>query len=149
RYLTDQPVHACPPSAIYKIRKFVKRKKRVVAMASLLAIVVFAALGIAAGSIGWAVRDRQAQKTIVGQEGVSALDGAKMAFDQDKLLDAAASIKEAESLSAANEIRPDLRQRVQRWSIDLAMVRQLEETQLERAALNDERFLMAFGGGRI
>src|SRR6516162_9559463 len=27
RYLTDQPVRACPPSAAYRIRKFVKRNR--------------------------------------------------------------------------------------------------------------------------
>ncbi len=137
RYLVDRPVQACPPSAIYKIRKFVKRKKRVVAMASALVVVLLAAIGVAAGSIGWAVRDRQAQKAVVEHEVGSALEMAKIAFDQDKLLDAAASIREAESLSAANEIRPDLRRHVQQWSLDLAMVRQLEEVQLERVEVHD------------
>src|SRR5262249_50896111 len=44
RYLADEPVQACPPSAWYRFRKFALRNKAALAMASVLglAIVVFA-----------------------------------------------------------------------------------------------------------
>src|SRR5206468_257031 len=29
RYLNDEPVHACPPSALYRFRKFARRNKAV------------------------------------------------------------------------------------------------------------------------
>jgi serine/threonine protein kinase/tetratricopeptide (TPR) repeat protein len=39
RYLTDQPVHACPPSALYRFRKFTRRNKaRLAVVAGLLLI---------------------------------------------------------------------------------------------------------------
>jgi hypothetical protein len=34
RYLTDEPVQACPPSAWYTMRKFARRQKRSLAMAT-------------------------------------------------------------------------------------------------------------------
>ena len=36
RYLNDEPVQACPPSAVYRLRKFVRRNKGPVLAASLL-----------------------------------------------------------------------------------------------------------------
>src|SRR3989449_8892529 len=38
RYLHDEPVHACPPSAGYRLRKFVRRNKRPVLAASLVVL---------------------------------------------------------------------------------------------------------------
>jgi serine/threonine protein kinase len=48
RYLHDEPVHACPPSPWYRVRKFVRRNKRMVVMASF----VFALLVIAVAVLG-------------------------------------------------------------------------------------------------
>src|SRR6202041_607010 len=42
RYLHDEPVHACPPSATYRLRKFVRRNKRGVLTASVVAVAVAA-----------------------------------------------------------------------------------------------------------
>src|SRR5262249_12017933 len=57
RYLADEPVQACPPSAWYRLRKFVRRNKRVLAT---LGVVVLAFL-IAAGALGWGVREHDAR----------------------------------------------------------------------------------------
>src|SRR5687767_10821618 len=58
RYLADEPVQACPPSAGYRFRKFARRNKRVLASAG----VVVVALLIAVGTLGWALRDREARE---------------------------------------------------------------------------------------
>ena len=42
RYLDDEPVQACPPSAGYRLRKFVRRNKRGVLTASVVAVAVAA-----------------------------------------------------------------------------------------------------------
>jgi WD40 repeat protein/serine/threonine protein kinase len=42
RYLADQPVQACPPSVGYRLRKFVRRNQRILAMAGLLALTLVA-----------------------------------------------------------------------------------------------------------
>src|SRR6266852_6101272 len=55
RYLTDETVQACPPSAGYRFRKFARRNKRVLVTAALLGVMLLVAVGATAGSIGWVV----------------------------------------------------------------------------------------------
>ena len=57
RYLGDEPVLACPPSAGYRLRKFARRNKRTLVTAALLGVMLLAAVG----AVGWAVRDRDAR----------------------------------------------------------------------------------------
>jgi WD40 repeat protein len=45
RYLNDEPVHACPPSAWYRFRKFARRNKRALATAALLGVMLLVAVG--------------------------------------------------------------------------------------------------------
>src|SRR5579864_3576495 len=63
RYLADEPVQACPPSAGYRLRKFARRNKvRLAAAAG-----AFLAVTVIAASIGWAVRDRAAREAVIEQ----------------------------------------------------------------------------------
>jgi serine/threonine protein kinase len=56
RYLTDQPVEACPPSAWYRLRKFVQRNKGPVAAGlALAALLVLGTVGTSVGLV-WAMR---------------------------------------------------------------------------------------------
>jgi eukaryotic-like serine/threonine-protein kinase len=64
RYLDDEPVQACPPSALYRLRKFARRNKRALAMVA----VATAALLIVAATLGWSVRDRQARESAISVE---------------------------------------------------------------------------------
>jgi WD40 repeat protein/serine/threonine protein kinase len=64
RYLNDEPVSACPPSAWYRFRKFARRKKSALAMAAC----VFLAFAGIAGGVGWAVRDRGAREEALDRE---------------------------------------------------------------------------------
>src|SRR5947208_12457126 len=64
RYLADETVRACPPSAMYRFRKFTRRNKRALASAAVLALAVL----VVAGTLGWAVRDRQAHAQEAAQE---------------------------------------------------------------------------------
>src|SRR5205814_2124973 len=58
RYLADEPVLACPPSAGYRFRKFARRNKAGLAVA---ALVLFFLVLLGSG-VGWAVRDRSARE---------------------------------------------------------------------------------------
>jgi eukaryotic-like serine/threonine-protein kinase len=52
RYLTDEPVLACPPSAAYRFRKFARRNRRAVATATAGAVVVVLGMaGLATSTI--------------------------------------------------------------------------------------------------
>jgi serine/threonine protein kinase len=50
RYLDDKAVQACPPSAMYRLRKFARRNKRVATMASFLVILLILAVATLAVS---------------------------------------------------------------------------------------------------
>ena len=56
RYLDDEPVQACPPSAWYRLRKFARRNRAGLAVAGL---VLFFLVLLGSG-VGWAWRDRAA-----------------------------------------------------------------------------------------
>src|SRR5215218_516527 len=49
RYLADEPVLACPPSAGYRLRKFARRNKRALATMTLLGVTLLVAVGAGAG----------------------------------------------------------------------------------------------------
>ncbi|MEL7500680.1 MAG: serine/threonine-protein kinase [Planctomycetota bacterium] len=51
RYLSDEPVEACPPSASYKLRKFVKKNRSLVAAGSIMLLLLVA--GIIGTSLGY------------------------------------------------------------------------------------------------
>jgi len=57
-YLADEPVQACPPTAGYRFRKFVRRNKGPVVAASVIVLcLVGGIIGTSAGLV-WAVRER-------------------------------------------------------------------------------------------
>jgi eukaryotic-like serine/threonine-protein kinase len=59
RYLSDEPVEACPPSTTYRLRKFARKHRTVLATAGTIALLLLA--GVAAST--WqAVRARRAQQ---------------------------------------------------------------------------------------
>jgi serine/threonine protein kinase/tetratricopeptide (TPR) repeat protein len=58
RYLADEAVLACPPSTIYRLKKFVRRNKGPVLAASIILLCLLAGIvGTSAGLV-WAVRER-------------------------------------------------------------------------------------------
>ncbi len=59
RYLHDEPVLACPPSAWYRFRKFARRNRAALATASLVASVVFVAVAVSTVLIWRANRNLQ------------------------------------------------------------------------------------------
>jgi serine/threonine protein kinase/WD40 repeat protein len=64
RYLADEPVHACPPSATYRLRKFTRRNKGILATVAVVAL----ALVIAATVSAWqAIRATDAENATSDQ----------------------------------------------------------------------------------
>jgi tetratricopeptide (TPR) repeat protein/serine/threonine protein kinase len=80
RYLADEPVLACPPSAGYRLRKFARRHKVGLAVAALV-LVFLVLLGTA---IGWAVRDRSAREAETARQ--RAARQAKVAGQVESIL---------------------------------------------------------------
>jgi eukaryotic-like serine/threonine-protein kinase len=60
RYLHDEPVQACPPSAVYRFRKFARRNKMALVTATAAALVVLLAVAGVATSSVLIAREQQA-----------------------------------------------------------------------------------------
>jgi WD40 repeat protein/serine/threonine protein kinase len=58
RYLADEPVQACPPSAAYRFRKFARRNRVLLATASVVSLVVAVAVTVSTGLI-WRALERE------------------------------------------------------------------------------------------
>jgi serine/threonine protein kinase/tetratricopeptide (TPR) repeat protein len=82
RYLVDEPVLACPPSASYRLRKFARRNKGGLAAAGL----VLGFLIVLGAGAGWALRDREAREQEAAQEAARKLaqteEGIREAVDR-------------------------------------------------------------------
>jgi serine/threonine protein kinase/Flp pilus assembly protein TadD len=121
RYLDDDPVQACPPSAWYRFRRIFRRNKTVLGV---LGLVLFFIILVGVGA-GWAVRDRTARRSKLNLEVGHALDEAAKAREQAltltdnpalwraALAEAASDLKRAQGLAAQDgaALEPATRER--------------------------------------
>jgi serine/threonine protein kinase/tetratricopeptide (TPR) repeat protein len=130
RYLWGEPVQAVPPSAVYRVRKFVRRNRAGVAVAVVVALI----LAVMAGAAGYVVRDRAARVAAAGQRVAEALAGARAAIESGDLPVATQLIAEARGhLGAERESLPRVAARID------ATEQEIEARQADRAQLS--RFL--------
>jgi len=126
RYLNDEPVQACPPSAWYRFRKFARRNKRAMATATLLGVMLLTAVGAVAGSLGWAVHNRAGRMADIEREVTLALDEANRHREQRHWGEALSAVKRGDSL-LAGEGSEELHRNVRELRRDLEMVIRLEK----------------------
>jgi serine/threonine protein kinase len=88
RYLSDEPVLACPPSAWYRFRKYAWRNKAALGVTGL--VLFFVAL-IGSG-VGWTVRDRAAREADLARE--QAARQAKLNLGIELALDEATKARD-------------------------------------------------------
>ncbi len=81
RYLSDEPVEACPPSTTYRLRKFANKNRAVLTTASVIALLL---LGGIAVSTWQAVRARQAEQS-ARQSAVEAVRAQQAEAEQRQL----------------------------------------------------------------
>src|SRR5206468_2943148 len=92
RYLTDQPVQACPPSTWYRVRKFASRNRRSLATTALLLI-----SGLIIGGMLLAVQLQNASRVRqLSQDVRQALAGARTAIEARDLTLASQRVAEAQ-----------------------------------------------------
>jgi serine/threonine protein kinase len=118
RYLVDEPVHACPPSHLYRFRKFARRNKSRLA----IAMVVLIAGTVMAATVGWAVGDRAARRAQVAIQVRDSLNAADTLIAENKL--SAARQKLAEARAQLGKDRTVLG--------DLAAAVEADEAELDR-----------------
>jgi serine/threonine protein kinase/WD40 repeat protein len=100
RYLRDEPVEACPPSAAYRLKKFLRRYKGTVAAAALVLLALLGGLLGTSYGLFWAEKAREAAQ----EAGKRADTEAQNA--QNKAADAMEAHRTA--LEAAEESRQRL-----------------------------------------
>jgi serine/threonine protein kinase/tetratricopeptide (TPR) repeat protein len=89
RYLADEPVQACPPSAGYRLKKFLRRNKGpVIAAGAILLCLVAGIIGTSAGLV-WAVQERNDKARALSAE-------IKERIDKEKALAAETTARAAE-----------------------------------------------------
>jgi eukaryotic-like serine/threonine-protein kinase len=146
RYLNNEPVQACPPSAMYRFRKFASRNRTGLLTASLLGI----GLLVSTSAIGWSIRDRSAQRTEMERERTAArqqienerlvqkakleeridqaLGDIQLGYERDNLPEALTALKSAEALLATDaSLSLELRQRIELWRAELTILERLDE----------------------
>src|SRR5262249_46398859 len=122
RYLADEPVLACPPSAAYRLRKLVRRNKGGLAVAALVLFV----LVVLGSGIGWIVRGRGARTAAIAHEAEPALGEENRHKEQRQWTEALSAAKKADGL-LGNEGSEELRRRVRDLRRDLETVIRLEQ----------------------
>jgi tetratricopeptide (TPR) repeat protein/serine/threonine protein kinase len=140
RYLADEPVQACPPSASYRLGKFARRNRGGLAVA---ALVLFFLVLLGSGA-GWAVRDRSArqaeaarqqgerQAKVAGQ--VESILGEVVGLEKEqKWPEALEAARRAEAAVAGGEADPATADRVHQRLRGLQFIDRLEQIRMELA----------------
>jgi serine/threonine protein kinase/tetratricopeptide (TPR) repeat protein len=150
RYLADEPVQACPPSARYRLRKFARRNQRALAATALVAVLLVVAVGAVTGSLVWRARDRATMQEETERGLLAALVQAEAYLrETSEQLDdpvrwqmtvglADGAVERAERLLVTSKVGPELVERVRGARAALEVQRQdsdllvaLERFQLE------------------
>jgi serine/threonine protein kinase/Flp pilus assembly protein TadD len=148
RYLEDRPIRARRPTWLEQARKWARRHRSVVWSA---AAASFVALAVLAGSAGWIVRDRAAQRTKVANDIQAALEEAQRTRKDGKLSQAQAAARRAETLLEEGVTNPALAERVRTLVLELTeeeadarLVARLEGLRLLQAEVNpkENHFLL-------
>jgi tetratricopeptide (TPR) repeat protein/tRNA A-37 threonylcarbamoyl transferase component Bud32 len=141
RYLNDEPIEARPPSLVYKLSKLARRNKRSLVSAAVIAVILLAALTIAAGSIGWVVRDRQTRQAVVERNALLLLDEALSALNADDVTGAQSLLRQSQALLSTIQTASDVAQRIRHLKADLDFLDEFEKIQYQRAVgVKDEDF---------
>jgi serine/threonine protein kinase/tetratricopeptide (TPR) repeat protein len=131
RYLSHQPVLAGPPSATYRVRKFVRRNRAAVTMMSLLGLALLVGAIV---STSQAYRARRAER--VAQENASRADEeARRALSEARKQSAVTAFLMS-TISAANPRMGS--PGIQRRDLTIGQVMGLSSAALDQGALRDQ-----------
>jgi serine/threonine protein kinase/tetratricopeptide (TPR) repeat protein len=125
RYLQGEPVQACPPSLLYRARKYARRHQAGLAIAGLVLLL----LGLLGGIALWAVWDRSVREARAQQEAQRTLDQAVALQGEGKWLEALEEVRRAEGALAGSGGHELLRH-VEELHRDLEMVLRVEAIRL-------------------
>jgi tetratricopeptide (TPR) repeat protein/serine/threonine protein kinase len=136
RYLDNEAVLACPPSAGYRLRKFVHRHKGAFAAAS----VVLLLLMLLAIGIGWTVRDRADREARVSGRVAMILTEVEQLQREQKGPQALAALRRAEAAMAGGGTEAATGQHVRDSIRDYEFIDLLERIGMRRTKWHEGKF---------
>jgi serine/threonine-protein kinase len=126
RYLADEPVQACPPSAWYRFRKFGRRNRRALAV---VGVILFFLVLLGGAGLWWAQ-----QRAGAAGAAWAALEEATGLLKEERWPEAISAARRAEGVLAGVAADPELRQQVHELIRDLKMAERLQEASLQGSA---------------
>jgi serine/threonine protein kinase/tetratricopeptide (TPR) repeat protein len=135
RYLNDEPVHACPPSTSYRLRKFVRRHRTTVLVAAGV-LIATTAFGV---TIAWLQRQKVVLQTQVEGEVKLALRDSELLEGQQKWMEAVGAAKRAHGLLRAGAASAALSRQVDQRVADLTLAATLDQIMTDKLIRLAER----------
>jgi serine/threonine protein kinase/tetratricopeptide (TPR) repeat protein len=136
RYLADEPVHACPPSALYRMRKYARRHK-----AGLLAAVFILFAVVSAGvGLGWLAREHASRTERTVSEARAAWTDVERLRQEGKWAAAGSVARRTEALLNVAGADPELQRKFTELCRDLEMAARLEEVRAHEPIHQSGRF---------
>jgi serine/threonine protein kinase len=137
RFLSDDPIRARRPTAFQRARRWARRRQAVVVTA---AVGLLLTLGVAAGAVGWVVRDQNARQAEAEAPVRAAVEESERLWKEKKVPAALSAALRAEGLLAQAGGHPRLGPEVQGLIKDFRMLVDLEEIRLGASAVKDDHF---------
>ena len=138
-YFADEPVQAYPPSASYRFRKFTRRHKRAIVLATLGCLMLLITVSSVAWTIGWAARDRAALRARLAGQAEVVLSEAEIREHEQSWPEALDAARRA-SVLAAEADDAELCLRVNNLLAELKMVQELESIRLQVSEMKHDHF---------
>ena len=135
RYLADEPVQACPPSAGYRLRKFARRNKGALAVGAL----VLFFLALLGSGLGWVARDRAAREGELREAVTGAMDKVTDLRQRARWNEARVVLEQVRQRLGSSGPKA-LRRQVEQAEADLALVDRLDAARLKASALAGGHF---------
>jgi serine/threonine protein kinase len=135
RYLADEPVQACPPSAGYRLGKFVRRRKAGLAVAGLVLVL----LVLIGGVVGWLAADRAARHREAEGKVLEALEAAEPRLKDGNPGDLALLLaaQRIEAHLGSGAVGPEVRRRAEQLLRDVRMLAELDEIRLPQVGIKN------------
>ncbi len=107
RYLHDEPVLACPPSAGYRFRKFARRNRAALLTASLVALALLVGAAVSVWLAVWAMRAQDLAKGLLKSEQKARIAETKRREQARAALDANTSLLMEDLLARQQTLTED------------------------------------------
>ncbi|HZN34275.1 MAG TPA: protein kinase [Pirellulaceae bacterium] len=144
RNLNDEPVLARPPTARYRLQKFVRRNRGAVLAAAAVGVILLAATAGVAGAVAWAASDRAARQSLADTGAGQALGEARGYLQDRDWRQARLALDRADHYGLGTR-RADLLQLASDLRADLDLVNRLERNRGGLAARTADGMELDFG----